>query len=97
MGTDLTIANGSAMDGLDIDLIAWCVLDPLTDKQHDALWGTTTDINLIFDCEYVKCEATEGEEICRYTDAYYRFYVTSGSDVPKAQAQLKRMILKIIR
>ena len=96
MSDEVTITTGSAMDGLELDLVGWCGLDPLTDEQSDALWGTTTAVNLMLECDYVVCEETDGEEICNYTDIYYRFYVVSESDLSKAKAQLRQTILEII-
>jgi len=96
MTTEIGIAYGSAMDGVELDLIEWCGLDSLTYEQSDALWGATTDANLMLKCDYVECEATDGEEVCNYTDIYYRFYVASESDISKAKAELRRTILEII-
>ena len=96
MSSELTIATGSAMDGLELDLVDWCGLNPLNDEQNDALWSATTDVNLMLECDYVACEATDGEEICNYTDIYYRFYVASESDISKAKAQLRQTVLEII-
>ena len=83
----LIISVGSAMDGLDIDLIDWCGLNQLTDDQIDRLWSETSGLNLLLDCDVVIAEVSEGEELVNYTDVYYRFYVENEADLLKAKEQ----------
>lgn len=90
-----TICSGSAMDGLDINLIDWCELNQLTDDQIDRLWSETSELNLLLDCDVVIAEVSEGEELVNYTDVYYRFYVGNNADLLKAKEQLRLAIMKI--
>ena len=38
--------SGSYGDGTDVDLVSWVGLE-LSDREHDALWGTINEIDLI--------------------------------------------------
>lgn len=90
-----TICSGSAMDGLDINLIDWCDLNQLTGDQIDRLWSETSELNLLLDCDVVIAEVSEGDELVNYTDVYYRFYVENEADLLKAKEQLRLAMMEI--
>ena len=38
---------GSLMNGLNLDLVTFIEMDPLSDKQHDLLWGSINEQDLL--------------------------------------------------
>lgn len=62
------IMQGSHMDGLDIDLVEWCGLPPLSDEEHNKIWGLTNDIEIIKNCLNADVEEIEGPDVPLMTD-----------------------------
>ena len=66
---------GSLMNGLNVDLVTWCGMDPLSDKQHDLLWGTINEQDLLEECDAAEiCFTEETDDQPGYSDAYYEVH-----------------------
>jgi hypothetical protein len=64
------VMQGSFMDGLDIDLVEWCGLPPLTDEEHVKVWDLTNDIEIIRNCLNADIEEIEGPDVPLMTDTF---------------------------
>ena len=64
------------MDGLDVDLVEWCGLEPIPIDKHDDVWSDVDPLNLMLTCiANVSIESKEGPEIPLYSDVFYEFIV----------------------
>ena len=62
------------MDGLDVDLVEWCGLEPIPIDKHDDVWSDVDPLNLMLTCiANVSIESKEGPEIPLYSDVFYKF------------------------
>ena len=86
------IMQGSYMDGLDIDLVEWCGLSPLSDEEHDKVWGVTNDIEIIRNCLYADVEEIQGPDIPLATDTYVYVSVDSEKSLKLVKEDVKDTI-----
>ena len=87
------VCSGSQMNGLDdIDLVEFAGLSPLTDLEHDKLYGEATAVSILEDCWWAEFEWQEEddiEDIPLYTDRYFTVYTT---DMEKLKEELRKVI-----
>ena len=86
------IMQGSFMDGLDIDLVAWCGLPPLTDEEHDKVWGVTNDIEIMQNCSYADLEEIQGLDIPLASDTFVYVRVDSEESHKRVKEDVKNTI-----
>jgi hypothetical protein len=86
------IMQGSYMDGLNIDLVEWCDLPPLTDEEHDKVWGVTNDIEIIKNCLYADVEEIQGPDIPLATDTFVYVRVDSEESHKRVKEDAKETI-----
>lgn len=71
----IVIFTGSIVEGLNEDLVSWCGMDSLTDKQHDLLWGTINEQDLLEECGAAEiCFIEESDEQPGFSDEYYEVH-----------------------
>jgi hypothetical protein len=81
------------MDGLDIDLVEFCDLAPLSDKDSDKVCDYATDIVLFGECSKADLCAVEGEDIPRFSDTYY---MIETDDLAGLKREMRELIISII-
>lgn len=70
------VFTGSAMDGLDVDLVERCGLEPIPIEKYDDVWSDVDPLNLMLTCiANVSIESKYGPEIPLYSDVFYNFVV----------------------
>jgi len=86
------IMQGSYMDGLNIDLVGWCGLPPLTDEEHDKVWGETNDIEIIRNCLNAEIEETEGPDVPLMTDTFVYVRVDSEESHKRLKKEVRESL-----
>lgn len=90
---EVKVSTGSEMNGLDdIDLVEFAGLSPLTDLEHDKLYGEATAVSILEDCWWADFEWQDEddiEDIPLYTDRYFTVYTT---DIEKLKEELRTLI-----
>ena len=89
------IMQGSYMDGLDIDLVEWCGLPPLTDKEYDKVWNEISDIQIIKNCFYADVEEIEGPDIPRMSDTYVYVTVFTDKEHDKLKEEVRECLIDL--
>lgn len=89
------IMQGSYMDGLDIDLVKWCGLPPLTDEEHDKVWGETSDIQIIQNCINADVEEREGPDIPLMSDTFVKVTVFSEDEYKNLKEEIRECIVDL--
>ena len=80
------------MDGADVDLVKFCGLPPLTDRQHDTLWGEMNETALLELCLKAELCFSEGsDDMPGSADSYYD---VSTNDEAGFKEELKNLILR---
>jgi|TARA_B110000971_G_scaffold218900_1_gene258711 hypothetical protein len=87
------VCSGSAMNGLDINLVEFCDLAPFSDKDHDKVCDYATDIVHFEECSKADCYAVEGEDIPRFSDTYYTIET---DDLAGLKREMRELIISII-
>ena len=88
------VFQGSLMDGVDVDLVQWCGLPPLSDEQNDRLWGEINEQDLIELCASAEILPTgEIDEVAGQSDEYYQVEV---ENVGRFKQELRNAITDII-
>ena len=88
--SDYTVFKGNPTAGTEVDLVSWCGLPPLSDEQHDALWGSLSEQDLL--------ELCASAELCFFgEDTDDSFYQVDTDDPEALKAELRSLILKLSR
>ena len=89
------VFTGSIMNGLDKDLVSWSGMDPLSDDQHDLLWGTINEQDLLEECDAAEiCFIEETDEHPGYSDEYYEVHC---EDEATLKNQIRTAILARVK
>ena len=86
------VCTGSQMNGLDFfDLVEFAELPALEDDEHDRLWGTTNEVDLLEECESADFEWQDEddiEDIELYTDRYFTVFTYDLDQLKKEVREL---------
>ena len=89
----IQICSGSNMDGVDIDLIVFAELPELSCQQHDALWGATSELELLEECmsAYFDWQDEDDvENVPNYTDHSFTVFT---NEIETLKMELRSAIL----
>ena len=89
------IMQGSYIDGLDIDLVEWCGLPPLTDEEHDKVWNATTEMEIIQNCAYADVEEIEGPDKPLMSDTFVYVSVLSKKNNEQLKVEVRERLLEL--
>lgn len=81
------------MNGLDQNLLDWCGLQNLGDVELDKIWSTTSDMEILENCESAEIESAEGPEVPLFTDTWIEVY---SQDVEKLRLEVKGQIIDLL-
>ena len=85
------------MDGIDIDLVEWCGLAPLTDDQWDRVWGNASPITILENCIYAEWETTaEFDEMPGFSDRYFKITVDNSEDLDTLKQEVREQVEKLL-